>query len=169
MFEHIIQACTATLSQTHFYLEKLDPEQYADKLTIFSGSSIGQHTRHVIEFYQCLLHQLPQGVINYDKRIREKKIETDPTFTSEVVDGLLVELRSLSPDQNLILETRLTAEEDSYSLVPTSLERELIYNLEHTIHHMAVVRIGLLYLQPQLEIPADFGFAPSTINYQMKQ
>lgn len=169
MFEHIIQACTATLSQTQFYLEKLGSDQYAQKLTIFSGSSIGQHTRHVIEFYQCLLKQLPSGVINYDKRIREKRIETDAGFTAELVGEIVEQLHSLQPERDLILETRLTSEEDTYSLVPTSVERELIYNIEHTIHHMAIIRIGLLHFDPNMDMPADFGFAPSTINYQMKQ
>ena len=38
------------------------------------------HTRHIIEFYQCLIEQASEGQINYDSRKRDVRIESDPAF-----------------------------------------------------------------------------------------
>jgi hypothetical protein len=46
------------------------------------------------------------------------------------------------------------------------MARELVYNIEHVVHHMALVKIGLKELLPDLDLPDDFGVAVSTIRYQ---
>ncbi|MDX1476670.1 MAG: hypothetical protein R3301_03155 [Saprospiraceae bacterium] len=48
----------------------------------------------------------------------------------------------------------------------SSLERELIYNIEHTIHHLAIIKIGLAIIAPDIPLPAHFGVAPSTVKYK---
>jgi uncharacterized damage-inducible protein DinB len=42
----------------------------------------------------------------------------------------------------------------------TSLARELVFALQHTIHHQAIVAV-LLHEQG-IAAPAEFGYAPST-------
>lgn len=54
-------------------------------------------------------------------------------------------------------------------LIPTSLERELMYNIEHTIHHLALIKVGLKLVYPDLDLPNHFGVAPSTIKFQQAQ
>jgi hypothetical protein len=49
--------------------------------------------------------------------------------------------------------------------VSTNYYREVIYNLEHTIHHMALIRVGINELG-NIDLPKDFGVAPSTIKYK---
>ncbi len=34
-------------------------------------------------------------------------------------------------------------ESDKIFTVPTNFEREMVYNIEHAIHHMAIIRIAL--------------------------
>ena len=48
-------------------LSTLPHEQYALR---DSDGSIGQHTRHIIEFYECFSEGLDKGLINYDARRR---------------------------------------------------------------------------------------------------
>ena len=43
--------------------------------------------------------------------------------------------------------------------------RELLYNLEHCIHHQALIKVAVLQLE-HLQIDADFGVARSTIEYR---
>ena len=51
----------------------LSDEIYAKPLNILTGRSIGQHIRHIIEFYHCLLSQANKSVVNYDLRKRDGK------------------------------------------------------------------------------------------------
>ena len=50
--------------------------------------------------------------------------------------------------------------------VSSSFFRELTYLIEHTIHHLAIIKIGLNEVYPAIEIPKNFGVAHSTIRYQ---
>jgi hypothetical protein len=40
-----------------------------------------------------------------------------------------------------------------------------VYNVEHAIHHMALIKVGLKEVCPAVKIPADFGVAVSTVKY----
>jgi hypothetical protein len=51
----------------------------------------------------------------------------------------------------------------------TSYNRELVYNLEHAIHHMAIMKIAVDNAFPQVQMPENFGVAYSTIRYQQQQ
>jgi hypothetical protein len=52
--------------------------------------------------------------------------------------------------------------------VPTNFLRELVYNIEHAVHHMALIRIGVREVAPHITLPPDFGVAASTIRHQQK-
>lgn len=49
--------------------------------------------------------------------------------------------------------------------INSSLYRELAFNIEHAIHHMAIIKIAAKILNPEIQIPSHFGVAPSTIRY----
>jgi hypothetical protein len=48
----------------------------------------------------------------------------------------------------------------------SNIERELMYNIEHTIHHLAIIKIGLNAVAPQIALSEHFGVAPSTIRHK---
>ena len=75
------------------YLNLIDAQKYTEPLELLSNSTIGQHTRHVVEFFQCLVEQCQcSQIIDYDKRQRNKRIETDPNYTIQVLDNLFEQL-----------------------------------------------------------------------------
>ena len=160
------QAAGNILEDVKLYLQQLDDERYKQRLDVFSGSSVGMHTRHIIEFYQCLIDHGASRIINYDKRMRNRAIEEDTRYTIGVIHDLLEKLAHIDENDKLILEVSYELENGGYNLVDTNFKRELVYNLEHTIHHLALVKIGMKEIAPEILLPAHFGVAPSTIKFK---
>src|SRR5258706_12180725 len=61
-------------------LDQLSQEQYAQECRTLSNATIGKHLRHVIELFQSLENGYDDGVVNYDKRKRDTRIENDKEF-----------------------------------------------------------------------------------------
>jgi hypothetical protein len=155
------------LAQLKAHLAQLTSEQYAQKLSVFNGASIGAHTRHVIEFYQCLLNGTTSGEVNYDARQRDLRIENQLDYTIDMLDEITYRLLNIN-NLNKLINLIAYYGEVSYS-VPTSFEREEVYLIEHTIHHYALIRIGLQECFPEVEIEPNFGYAHSTIQHQKEK
>ena len=153
------------LGDAEVYLETIDPEAYARPLDLLSGASIGQHTRHLVEFYQCLVDQADSESINYSKRLRDPMIEQDPKFALEVIRRLSVQVNSMDPETPISLQCSEHFDGENVE-VTSNLGRELLYNIEHTIHHLAIIKIGLAAVAPEFDLPEHFGVAPSTIQHR---
>ena len=50
----------------------------------------------------------------------------------------------------------------------SSFERELLYCLDHAIHHQALIKIGLKELHLSHLVSPDFGVAYSTLRYRAR-
>ncbi|MEM8584569.1 MAG: hypothetical protein AAGF87_09885 [Bacteroidota bacterium] len=156
----LIRAAHQALSDGRNYLALIDDNGYTQPIDLLSGSSIGQHTRHWIEFFQCLLRQTEVGnTIDYDQRTRDRQLERNPVFALSAIHEIEKQLDLLDLGRFIILETRL---EENPLQLKTSLERELWYAVEHAIHHLALVKVGWQSLGNLTDLPADFGFAYST-------
>ena len=153
----------AILKQLAEVVNQLSNDSYCTTLDVFSGASIGQHTRHILEFYSCLLKQKDNGVVCYDARERNMELEQSVEKTLECINNLIIELETFENDASITLVSTLQNIEIE---TPSSLSREMLYALEHAVHHMAIIKIGLLLACPTLEIPANFGVADSTIQYR---
>lgn len=156
----------ALLEDAKVYLSQLDKAVYQQPINLLSDSTIGQHSRHFIEFYQCLFDQLdePGNIINYDVRKRNQRIQEDPKYAAEVICYVIDRIQSYCPEGQIKLCAAYPGE-CSFT-VDTSYERELMYNIEHTIHHMAILKIGLKIVAPLVRLPEDFGVASSTVKYR---
>ena len=163
---NIIYPSSQICTQLSSLLKQLTDEQYEHTLEVFSGASIGQHTRHIIEFYQCLLAQKDKNYVCYDERKRDIRLETSVEFSVDVLTSIANEINMLKEDKTLTLKGELAGEMNEF---PSSLSRELLYALEHAVHHMAIIKIGILLNVPSVKIPTDFGVAESTIRYRKDQ
>ena len=149
------------MAQLHSLLQMLkgiNSDNYTKKSAMLGSSSIGQHTRHIIEMIQCLLCGYQQGLINYETRSRDVQIETDKFFTITLLQNLLLNLQQ--PDKILILQ-----QEEPGELINSTYKRELLYNTEHAIHHMALIKVALRELGIDIT-DENFGVAPATIRYK---
>lgn len=142
-------------------LLQMDNESYRAPRQQLFNSSIGQHVRHIIELFQALLAGYENGTVSYDKRKRDIEIETDMRFALALMHGIADNIQR--EDKPLKIETSF--EGGNLLLIDSNFVRELLYNLEHTIHHMALIRVGLNELG-YIVVPDKFGVAPSTIQYR---
>ena len=148
-------------------LDLLSDDQYRETPEIFSGASVGKHYRHIIEFFQSVALADQTETICYDNRLRDARIETSRTLAKELLLGLKEELSVMDNEKRLTLIGDLTADENSEnSYMFTSLFREYHYAVEHAIHHMAIIKMGVKQVFPDVRIDREFGVAPSTLRYQ---
>lgn len=159
----MVNTSTALLNQIADLIQKLDADEYTQELSVLNNNTIGNHIRHILEFYQCLIQANQCKTLNYDERKREIEIETSVDKTLEVIQKIKYEMKSLDLKKEIELKQLLSDTEVS---LKSSVERELLYNLEHTIHHLAIVRIAVEQCFEYVSVPKDFGVAFSTKNYR---
>lgn len=159
---NLIEDAKSVLNDAKCYLKQIRKQDYTQSIQLLSFSTIGQHTRHFIEFFQCLIHQSANRNINYCNRARDMKIETDPDFAIETIEWIIQHLN----DTDLNKEVKLFSGTDKNNFIVSNIAREIHYNIEHTIHHLALLKIGLNFQCQDLEIPDNFGVAASTIKHR---
>jgi uncharacterized damage-inducible protein DinB len=159
-------ACSGILDQLSVAIEQLTEAEFTRPSETLSGSSIGQHLRHTLEFFICLEQGCDKGVINYDKRGHDKLIESDKEVALLAIDRIRQFILKQAQDKSLVLEVGYDLNSDENVSVQTNYFRELTYNIEHAVHHMAIMKIGIREVAPRTSIPADFGVAASTLRYR---
>jgi uncharacterized damage-inducible protein DinB len=165
----IAQRNIDTLQQLKEFILKISPQEYGRKDSLILGASIGQHVRHILEFYVSIFSNRDMQTVNYDKRKRDLTLETDPEIACEVINQIFVELNKTNSCRAIELEVEVQTNSGSCEekKLKSSLSRELIYALDHTIHHMAIIRIAGQFIQNgSITFPKSFGVAPSTIKHQ---
>jgi hypothetical protein len=164
--KEIIEASLYSLRQLKVFLIQINQEQYTKSLEVFSGSTLGMHTRHILEFYQCLFAFHENKIVDFDKRMRNPKIESNLNTAFEKVENIMQHLVQLNMNSELKLAMNISVANEKMILVDTNLERELIYLLEHTIHHMAILKMGCLVDFKHIVFEEYFGVAYSTIKFR---
>lgn len=149
-----------TLTELSDLLSQLSNEDYTYPCEELSSSTIGEHTRHIIELFQCLLNQYDSGTINYDSRLRDYGIQTNTDKAQMAIAAILYSMPK--PNKNLVLQQVIDEIEVT---IESNFHRELLYNLEHCIHHQALIKVAVLQLK-HLQIDENFGVARSTIEYR---
>jgi len=146
-------------------LHQLSGAEYSQQSKTLFNASIGQHVRHIIELFLCLEKGYETGVVNYEKRKRDYQIETDKDFAIQLLKDIYHRLER--PNIDLIMEAEDYEDGSAIVAIPSNYYREIAYNLEHTIHHMALIRVGVNEVS-SVVLPQDFGVAYSTIKYRQE-
>lgn len=144
--------------------QSLTSDQYTLKCKMLNGVSIAEHLRHSYEFYHCLLLGLSAKQLSYEDRPRDRKIETNLAYAIESMQKLKAQLSSPLKDERMQFHSK-EAQKDK---VDTSLERELVYCLDHAIHHQALIKIGLKEQNLSSLVSQDFGVAYSTLRFRKR-
>lgn len=143
-------------------LHLLSDDEYTKQLPILEQQTIGQQVRHIIEHWQILQDNYSNGIINYANRKRDKNIESNKSFATD----LLIQLQRQTSQQDKTLSVVSLDEKEIFT---SSYYRELDNVTEHLIHHAAIIKMAVLTLNNSIKLPVDFGYAPSTISYKQQQ
>lgn len=150
-------------------LEHLSKDVYTRPLPLFRGSSIGQHFRHILEFYTCLFDGVLKAQVDYGSRERNSVLAECPRAALAVLDFIANTVKRQDEHQWLMILSEFSGEfvrDDRRPAYMSSMGRELQYAFDHAIHHLAMIRMGLELYFPEVPVEADLGLAPSTIRYQ---
>jgi len=158
----IFEQLSAQLQSLKSLLCHLSDEHYNTNISHLTNSSIGAHTRHIIELLKCTIDGYNKCEIDYIKRNRNLTLERDRFLAISTIIELEKNLKQ--PDKQLLMVTE-KQENVFETIVTTTYFREVVYNTEHTIHHLALIKVGLIELKMEIVNP-DFGMAYSTIKYK---
>lgn len=161
----LISACTSILDQLEDMVRQISPEDFSKPSPALSTSTVGQHLRHTIEFFLCLEGGFREGVINYDKRAHDKLIESDKFIAINAIRRIREFVGATSEDSQLRLDVGYDRHNDDCMTIQTNYFRELTYNIEHAVHHMALIKIGIREVAGYVTLPPDFGIAVSTLRH----
>jgi hypothetical protein len=159
----IQQSVRVIFQQLEDSLVSLTNDQYCKKVDTLSGATIGQHVRHVVEMFVCLQNGYSNGVVNYENRKRDITIESSNNAAICIMQQINSSL--FSENKALMLEAGFDENSFEINQIPTNYFREIAYNLEHAIHHMALIKIGINAVS-DIVLPAGYGVASSTIKYR---
>ncbi|MDR6966849.1 hypothetical protein J2X31_000849 [Flavobacterium arsenatis] len=158
----LIPSIHNSLNELVELLDQLSDSQYTQKCSHLSDATIGEHTRHIIEMFQCLENFYEDGLVNYDKRKRNIVIQTSTEFAIKSI----VDIQNNLDKENKKIELQQIIDGEEIR-IDSNYHRELLYNLEHCIHHQALIKVAILQCE-NIQIDANFGVARSTIEYRTK-
>jgi uncharacterized damage-inducible protein DinB len=156
----------AILNQVFELTSQLSDDEYAAELELLNDNTIGKHVRHIIEFFDLLISGSTGGIINYDRRKHEPTYETSVEAGMQKLRELMKALQDLSTGKEILLEVSYADSDEDPVKIKSSVERELAYNIEHAIHHMAIIKIAVQTVFPRVGLAENFGVAYSTVRYQ---
>lgn len=153
-----------TLALQSRFVDGLTDEQYT--VPPAPGlSSIGGHVRHTLDHIRALLNGAPQGVVDYDRRARGTDVERHRHAGIAETDRLIDECEQLArfhADESMRVRARFRSDLPPVSVAST-VHREVLFVLSHTIHHHAMMVSAARTLGAPS--PPLFGYAPATIAF----
>jgi hypothetical protein len=162
-------ACCGILSQLTDLVNQISEQDFNKPVLAFGNATIGQHLRHTLEFFICLEQGIEKGTINYDKRAHDKLMERDKFITLAVLGRINDFIVQKQDGASLKLEVGYDLNSDESTTLETNYWRELVYNIEHAVHHMAIMKIGIHEAAPYINLPPNFGVAASTVRYHSEK
>lgn len=149
-------------------LNRLSDDMLSDPLRSLDGSTIGQHIRHIYDFYDCIIRgQQSGGCIDYCLRQRNQIIEKHSAYAVKALRQITDQLKAIDASEAIEVLTDFSTDQQAERVqVGSTIGRELMYAFDHAVHHLAIIQIGIRLHYPQISIPKNIGKAPSTIKYE---
>jgi uncharacterized damage-inducible protein DinB len=157
---HAALACL--LDELATVLRRVSSTVYTARSFPAVSGSIGQHVRHILDHVAGLCATAPSGVLSYDRRERGTDVEADLSAALRMIGRLkaaLTRFDQCDEDAPITL-TSVLAHGAAPVAVQSTLAREILFVISHTVHHQAL--IAVLLSAAGRSVPDAFGLAPST-------
>lgn len=159
-------ALATIIQQIKQVIAQLQQEDYKFPLAEFEGNSLGQHFRHILEFFQCLENGIQTGEVDYAARNRNPVFENNPDIAAAAFEAFAQALPGF--DLNLPIAVRAEFGSDDRPSYESTVGREMLFVYDHAIHHLAIIKIGLVCRFPHVKAEQDLGVSPSTVKARVK-
>jgi hypothetical protein len=162
---HLLAAMDEVLEQGEEFLLGLSDAQYRDSAADLCNASIGSHYRHSLDHFKILLEAVNDGPIDYDRRDRDPRLESERLRALQVTRDFRHATRFLSAaslDKPVEARAKVSYAGEA-SAAASSFGREVMFAVSHAIHHHAL--IAMICGLRKIPVPQNFGMAPSTIEY----
>jgi uncharacterized damage-inducible protein DinB len=159
----IISNSKSLLNQLIDLIKTMSKDEYAAQLNVLNKSSIGQHVRHIVEFYIEFEKGYKLGTIAYDNRIRNLEFEVNQEFVITELQNITKRLENYNLEKELLLESNHGLTHTDAVKSKTSCRREIVYVLDHAVHHLAIIKIAIQVNYSHIELNTNLGIAPSTL------
>ncbi len=159
----LISANTDALNQVLTLIQAV-PDTVYQSAPEGMTSSIGRHVRHVLDHYTAFQTGIESGEVDYDMRSRDSAVENDASLAEKNITAVIAWIKSkITQDKPIQMKTEVSVNCKECVVITSSLQRELIYLLNHTLHHAAYVSLMLRKLG--VNIDNSIGVAPATQSY----
>ena len=166
MLTPLLDANRAVLTQCSDFIQFL-PEGYYQQKPDHVAFGVNRHMRHIVDHYHAVKIGIEVGCIDYNFRQRGALMETDVAACNEQLDNLQKWLSELLADGQIPNSIKVISEvnfSETESLkLQSTLCRELLYVLNHSVHHLAYM--ALIAKHWGLDVPENLGVAPATASY----
>lgn len=150
------------LDEMRSMIERIDDETYVAPAHGRSGGGIGGHVRHCLDHIGAFVTGTRTGLCAYDRRARGTAVETCRVAAIHSIldlDADLLRLGSHLFEMPVDVETQVDPA-GAFLVTTSSVGRELVFVVSHTIHHNAL--IAHLLDERAIEMGPRFGLAPAT-------
>jgi hypothetical protein len=161
----IKEALLSQVRQINQVLNQLEPIEYRSALPEYEGSTLGQHFRHILEFFQCLEKGIPGRRVDYGSRERNLLYEDNPALAAGAFETFIDALELVDPEMRIDVVAELGS--NARPAYASTVGRELLFVYDHAIHHLAIIKIGLLCRFPHVQTKKDMGVSPSTVQARL--
>ncbi|MCY4472847.1 MAG: hypothetical protein OXC07_08565 [Kistimonas sp.] len=162
----IVKGNIEAVDQLTCCIENLKNIDYSAPHPSLLSSSIGQHLRHVIDYYQALRQAAHTGTADYDVRHRGGAVENSQAEGLKALRDLRLWLTSIGESELkkcCIMKTEMLLSKPVSVEVKTTMARELCFAALHLTHHQAM--IAALIRSQGGEVHASVGLAPATASF----
>jgi len=157
-----LQPIVDLLHEMQTLIERLDYVDYTMPAPGRSSGAIGGHVRHCLDHVNAVIAATHTGICAYDRRVRGTDVEADRGAALRAIADVIDAVQCLDQtafNREIEVESQLDRSGTTIT-TRSSIGRELVYVMSHTIHHNAIVSMMLRARGVSTE--PCFGVAPST-------
>ncbi|MDA7705279.1 hypothetical protein N8772_02240 [Rickettsiales bacterium] len=158
------ESLSDSLQQIEIILDIVDDLDPKIREKFYVKQKIGQHLRHIFDHLIILYDGMDLNILDYNKRNRHNIIETDPKLARKKLNELYNSLKIMPiTDRDINIISEISVDNKINLQIKSNLKREILYIINHTIHHLAHIKIIAQFMD--IKLPEKIGLAPATSSY----